>query len=57
MAPGVAPSYGNHYDQGDDIFSNKKTIKNVKYYQWVAFVLILQVSQVFFMLIFRSHVK
>ncbi|XP_006624447.2 innexin shaking-B-like [Apis dorsata] len=45
VAPGVAPSYGNHYDQGDDIFSNKKTIKNVKYYQWVAFVLILQESE------------
>ncbi|XP_028523156.1 innexin shaking-B isoform X3 [Apis cerana] len=43
VAPGVAPSHGNHhYDQGDDIFSNKETTKNVKYYQWVAFVLILQ---------------
>lgn len=49
VAPGVAPSHGNHhYDQEDDIYSNKETIKNVKYYQWVAFVLILQVSQVFY---------
>lgn len=54
VASGVAPSHGNHhYDQKDDISSNKETTKNVKYYQWVVFVLILQVSQIFFI----SHVK
>lgn len=60
VAPGVASSHGNHrYDQEDDIYSNKETIKNVKYYQWVAFVLILQVSHKYFilLLIFRSRVK
>ncbi|XP_017759641.1 PREDICTED: innexin shaking-B-like [Eufriesea mexicana] len=45
VAPGVAPSHGNrHYRPGDPAYGKEWT-KNVKYYQWVAFVLVLQESE------------
>lgn len=55
-AAGIAPSrswsrsrsHGNRpHHPGDDRYFEQE-LKNVKYYQWVVFVLILQVSRVFF---------